>query len=84
LVKVGERLQLLVPASKVPVELLTKFTVPWGVTWFGGEESVTVAVQVVTTPTPVEAAQTTLVEVVRRPTVSVAIPLAARWDESPL
>lgn len=47
LVAVGDKPQLGVPESKIPVELETKLTDPVGVLWLGGELSVTVAVHVV-------------------------------------
>ena len=79
-VAVGDRLQLGVPESKIPVELVTKLTTPVGVLWFGGEVSVTVAVHVVCPPAPESAAglQAKLVDVALRPTARIAVPLLLR------
>ncbi len=69
---------------KLPVPLLKKLTVPVGVVAVPGEVSATVAVQVDDEPTWTDAGlQVTVVVVVRRLTVTVALPVLVACVESP-
>jgi len=82
---------LQVPAARVhvvelnvPVLLLVKVTVPVGVTAPVPEASVTVAVQVVSTPVLTdEGLHATLVALERIVEASVKVPLLPVWTESP-
>jgi len=69
---VADSVQLL--ELKVPVELVVKLTLPTGLVTVPGELSLTVAVQVWSTPIPV-GAQLTAVLVERWPTEIVEAPL---------
>ena len=69
----------------IPVPLLANVTAPVGVKPVPGAVSVTVAVQVVVWPSvTVEGMQFTVVAVLRRLMVRVAVPELAVWVESPL
>ena len=70
---------------KVPAPLLVKLTVPVGVLFVPGPESLTVAVQLVEVPSgTVAGVQPTLVLVGRLLTVTVVDPELPEWVASPL